>query len=310
MTLQSSGAISLANIASEFGGSTPHSLSEYYSAASGIPSSGTISISQFYGKSANPSASGGSVYTTGGYRYHRFYSSGSFSVSNAQGATMQFVVCAGGGGGGKTYQGNGSGGGGGGGGGVSYHSGEGLHGGYVTVGGGGGLKSNGGNSSFSGCTSQGGGAGAQDYHNGWVGVNGGCGGGAGVHNYYANRSTSTQGNTGGATGYGYGGGRNAAGHPYYGGGGGGAGGAGGDAMNSVGGSPRYLSAFTVHNSGRYGSGGGAGITIYGNSGGNKSGGGYGGGTGNTSNGSANTGGGGGCARTGGSGMVIIRYPYA
>ena len=54
MTLQSSGAISLANIASEFGGSTPHSLSEYYSVASGIPSSGTISMSQFYGKSSGP----------------------------------------------------------------------------------------------------------------------------------------------------------------------------------------------------------------------------------------------------------------
>ena len=33
MTLQSSGAISLANIAAEFGGSTPHSLSEYYGVA-------------------------------------------------------------------------------------------------------------------------------------------------------------------------------------------------------------------------------------------------------------------------------------
>lgn len=52
MPLQSSGAISLANIASEFGGSTPHSISEYYGAASGIPSSGQISFSQFYGASA------------------------------------------------------------------------------------------------------------------------------------------------------------------------------------------------------------------------------------------------------------------
>lgn len=51
MALQSSGAISLNDIATEFGGSTPHSLSEYYGVASGIPSSGTISISQFYGKS-------------------------------------------------------------------------------------------------------------------------------------------------------------------------------------------------------------------------------------------------------------------
>lgn len=53
MALQSSGSISLADIASEFGGSAPHSLSEYYGAASGIPSSGQISISQFYGKSSS-----------------------------------------------------------------------------------------------------------------------------------------------------------------------------------------------------------------------------------------------------------------
>lgn len=51
MGLQTSGAISLANIAAEFGGTTPHSLSEYYGAASGIPSSGAISFSQFYGAS-------------------------------------------------------------------------------------------------------------------------------------------------------------------------------------------------------------------------------------------------------------------
>ena len=52
MALQSSGAISLANIASEFGGSTPHSLSEYYGVASGVPGSGTISFSNFYGTSS------------------------------------------------------------------------------------------------------------------------------------------------------------------------------------------------------------------------------------------------------------------
>lgn len=52
MALQSSGAISLANIQTEFGGSNPISLSEYYGAASGIPASGAISISQFYGASA------------------------------------------------------------------------------------------------------------------------------------------------------------------------------------------------------------------------------------------------------------------
>lgn len=56
MALQSSGAISLANVASEFGGSTPHSLSEYYrnggrttSNNTNVPTSGTISLSNFYG---------------------------------------------------------------------------------------------------------------------------------------------------------------------------------------------------------------------------------------------------------------------
>lgn len=53
MTLQSSGAISLADIQTEFGGSNPISLSEYYGVASGIPASGNpISIGDFYGKSS------------------------------------------------------------------------------------------------------------------------------------------------------------------------------------------------------------------------------------------------------------------
>jgi hypothetical protein len=51
MVLQSSGAISLDDIQTEFGGTNPIGTSEYYGAASGIPSSGTISFSQFYGKS-------------------------------------------------------------------------------------------------------------------------------------------------------------------------------------------------------------------------------------------------------------------
>lgn len=58
MTLQSSGAITLADIAAEFGGDAPHSLSEYYagganvpSGIAGIPISGSISLSDFYGTS-------------------------------------------------------------------------------------------------------------------------------------------------------------------------------------------------------------------------------------------------------------------
>ena len=54
MALQSSGAISLLDISGEFGGSAPHSLSEYYGAADGVPSSGTIRFSDFYGTSAVP----------------------------------------------------------------------------------------------------------------------------------------------------------------------------------------------------------------------------------------------------------------
>jgi|LWDU01.1.fsa_nt_gi hypothetical protein len=50
MTLQTSGAISLANIQTEFGGSNPISLSEYYGKG-GVTGSGQISIGNFYGTS-------------------------------------------------------------------------------------------------------------------------------------------------------------------------------------------------------------------------------------------------------------------
>jgi len=53
MALPSSGPLSIQQIATEFGGDAPHSLSEYYSAATGIPASGTISIGEFYGTSAS-----------------------------------------------------------------------------------------------------------------------------------------------------------------------------------------------------------------------------------------------------------------
>lgn len=52
MALQSSGPISLNDIATEFGGSTPHSLSEYYGSG-GAPASGPLSIGDFYGLSAS-----------------------------------------------------------------------------------------------------------------------------------------------------------------------------------------------------------------------------------------------------------------
>lgn len=51
MPLQSSGAISLNNIQTEFGGSNPIGINEYYGSG-GAPASGTISIGDFYGRSA------------------------------------------------------------------------------------------------------------------------------------------------------------------------------------------------------------------------------------------------------------------
>ena len=47
------GTASLLDIQNEFGGSNPISLSEYYGAASGVPTSGTISINDFRGLSNN-----------------------------------------------------------------------------------------------------------------------------------------------------------------------------------------------------------------------------------------------------------------
>ena len=59
MALPSSGTLSIQDIVDEFGGTAPHSLSEYYrngayvgSNNTGVPTSGTISLSDFYGASA------------------------------------------------------------------------------------------------------------------------------------------------------------------------------------------------------------------------------------------------------------------
>lgn len=87
MALQTSGAISLANVQTEFGGVNPISISEYYGKVAGIPASGTISLSHFYGKSniipltvgwsGDSFASNGDYagIDTSGYQY-RFYRHG------------------------------------------------------------------------------------------------------------------------------------------------------------------------------------------------------------------------------------------
>ena len=74
MTLPSSGALSLSQIQSEFGGSNPIGLNEYYRGGAnvpshgnttGIPSSGTISVNQFYGKSNTAPGNASNSHTIG-----------------------------------------------------------------------------------------------------------------------------------------------------------------------------------------------------------------------------------------------------
>jgi len=76
MALQTSGAISLNDLATEFGGNTPHAINEYYrggglvpdsGANSGIPTSGQIDMNDFYGGTAEEpySYTAGALYTWG-----------------------------------------------------------------------------------------------------------------------------------------------------------------------------------------------------------------------------------------------------
>jgi hypothetical protein len=84
MALQVSGAISLLDVAGEFGGTAPHSISEYYGAAAGVPASGAISLSDFYGTSA----AGEQIYAT----------AGSHTFVVPAGVTSVCVLCVAGGG--------------------------------------------------------------------------------------------------------------------------------------------------------------------------------------------------------------------
>jgi hypothetical protein len=110
MTLPSSGTITIAQIAAEFGGDAPHSLSEYYRGGSyvtanntNVPTSGTIALSDFYSavKQIFYAATGGTITTSGDYKYHAFTGSGTFAIQtagNAAGGTIDYMVTAGGGG--------------------------------------------------------------------------------------------------------------------------------------------------------------------------------------------------------------------
>ena len=107
MAIQSSGQIKLSEIATEYGGSQPHQLSEYHGKGN-APASGEIQLAaDFYGTSNAVfiAASGGSITTSGDYKIHTFTGSGTFNVTTAGNAagsnTVEFLVVAGGGGGGQ-----------------------------------------------------------------------------------------------------------------------------------------------------------------------------------------------------------------
>lgn len=96
MALQTSGTISLNDIAGEFGGSQPHELSSYYraggnvpdsSANSNIPTSGQISFSNFYG--------GANVTVLGdiGISSHTTLSSSNYNCSGGKTSNPMFGVC-------------------------------------------------------------------------------------------------------------------------------------------------------------------------------------------------------------------------
>lgn len=53
MALQASGTIKLSEVQTEFGGSNPISISEYYGSDT-VPASGVISLSDFYGTASGP----------------------------------------------------------------------------------------------------------------------------------------------------------------------------------------------------------------------------------------------------------------
>jgi len=226
-----------------------------------------------------------------------------FSEDSGSAIQADVLVIAGGGGGG--YEGVSTGAGGGGAGGFLESTGFGLNlstNYTVSVGSGGALTAQGDNSVFASLTAIGGGRagyrGTQDPALFETGGNGGSGGGAAS---IAGRAAGT-----GTAGQGFNGGTGDQGGnfpvTYYGGGGGGASEAGNTNGNGHGGDGKSSSITGVATTYAGGGGGAAGTgtgTVPGGSGG---------GGNEGSAGTANTGGGGGARSTGGSGIVIVRYP--
>ena len=273
------------------------------------------SASTAISKTAAALPSGGTIATSGNYRYHTFLSSGTYV--NTLVTSAEYLIVAGGGGTcstGPTGTYPQAWGGGGGAGGLITGTKTGLSAtSYsMVVGSGGGQSTSGGNSSGFSLTANGGGKGGEYSA---AGTSGGCGGGGGG-------DTTTAGGSG-TVGQGYAGGTGYDPGPESGGGGGGVGGVGQNASSSGGGDggvgdnmSAWASATSTGDGGYYASGGGGGpgttnaTASVGSAGGGGSGasGGYSANYNDAENGATNTGGGGGGGnKSGGSGIVIIRY---
>lgn len=306
---------------------------------------GTSSASSASSSVTTPKASGGTIINSGGYTYHVFSSSGTFTPTVAGLTSVQVLNIAGGGAGGA-----GGGGGGAGAGGLSYSASYSVSNGVgvtATVGagatglasGGGTTAQNGSNSVFGSNTANGGGAGGARLgaaDSTATGKNGGCGG-APSYNNPSVVGTGSQGFNGGTATDGN--------NAYQGGGGGGTGAIGGSANPNTKGQnfggagtnsySSWLSAIapamtgisgwsTATTNGRIGGGGGGGgLSGYTNSSGGAGGDGGGAAGGDLNgpsstiaqNATTNTGGGGGGSGdsptsgggSGGSGIIIVRY---
>lgn len=304
-----------------------------------VPNSGNFAANStfyLYGITQVPIIRGGEVSIRDGFKYHTFKSSGSLQVIEP--GDVEYLVVAGGGGGGGGQAGSWAGSGGGAGGMLSGRTRLAQNVFAIAVGGGGagGARDNAGvsgtASSLSTISANGGGNGAC---NGQNGGNGGSGGGQAAYSSASNSAVGTgisgQGNNGGSSGS----------TTRAGGGGGGAGAVGNSSsgssissQNGANGGAGLASSITG-TSVFYAGGGGSGAWVSTSNGGSSatggSGGQGGGGAGGSvtsttqdqgASGSANTGGGGGggsthsnlatpgvSGGTGGSGIVIIRYPY-
>ena len=261
---------------------------------------------------------GGTITSTGGYRYHTFNSSGNFIVSSGFSATADFLLVAGGGGGGHA---NGSGGNGGGGAGGAIDSTVSLSaqtyaiviggGGAGTASGADGRSNNGSNSTAFGSTAiGGGGGGCRSNANGDSGGSGGGAGNNGSNSGTGGSGTAGQGNAGGN--------ESGEGSQFPAGGGGGKGAAGqtpssGDDNGGDGGAGLNWKSLGTFYAG--GGGGGTHVSGSASSGGSSVGGNGGVGSGTTATaGTTNRGGGGGGSgqsegggASGGSGVMIVRY---